>query len=289
MLWLKAGKLQVAFKRHTTAGSARAGWAIKRFAHEHWRAGSVVEYPPKGLYETSLFFVLAGHARVGAAGLEAPVRVGPSSLILAQRGTDFRVDEIEEPALELFAMQFAGRKLLGLARNVAPRGARVVTTPEPDRVHWIFESLLEHLLRHDRVSMEHAEAWVQVLLLLMQQEAERVETGGGVAEEQFVRCRELIEREFTRLAGVAEAAQACGLHRDYLNRLFRRFGDVTVEEYLRRLRLDAASRLLLTSDRTLADISAEIGYADEFSFSKAFKRRFGHAPRHWRKSGGGLH
>ncbi len=287
MHWLKAGNLHVAFSRHTTAGSARAGWAIHRFAHEHWKAGSVVAYGPGGLMETSLFFILAGRARVSGPG--GVCVVGPSALVLARKGTDFRVDQIAGPALELFAMQVRGRRLQTLARQVAPAGSLVVNMSEPDRIHWIFESLLEHLMRHDPVTVDHADAWVQVLLLTMQQEREARHDRNGAADRQFQRCRALIERDFSELAGVADAATRCGLHRDYLNRLFKRFADVTVEEYLRRLRLDAASRLLLTSNRTLADIGEEVGYADEFSFSKAFKRRFGRAPRHWRQSGGGLH
>ena len=49
-------------------------------------------------------------------------------------------------------------------------------------------------------------------------------------------------------------------------------------EFLTELRLELARRKLKTTDLGLADIAAEAGYQSESSFSRAFKRRFGHPP-----------
>jgi AraC-like DNA-binding protein len=52
--------------------------------------------------------------------------------------------------------------------------------------------------------------------------------------------------------------------------------------YLTDWRLDLASGLLRTTGLTMTQIAAKVGYGSEDSFSRAFKRRFGTAPAHWR-------
>lgn len=71
----------------------------------------------------------------------------------------------------------------------------------------------------------------------------------------------------------------------------RRFHDLFVEafgaaphRYLTRLRLDAALALLDRPDRTLADIAADTGFADQSAFTRRFTQRFGQPPGHWRRA-----
>lgn len=67
-----------------------------------------------------------------------------------------------------------------------------------------------------------------------------------------------------------------------LSRLFRRAEGVSVQEYVRNIRLDIACDLLAHSDLSVAQIAPRVGFARQGSFSKAFKARFGVAPRAYR-------
>ena len=55
-------------------------------------------------------------------------------------------------------------------------------------------------------------------------------------------------------------------------------------EYLTQIRMQRAARLLQQSDRTVEQISMEVGYESPFSFSRSFKKIFGMAPREFRKT-----
>jgi AraC-like DNA-binding protein len=57
--------------------------------------------------------------------------------------------------------------------------------------------------------------------------------------------------------------------------------------YVTRCRLARAARQLGTSGAGLAEIARVAGYESEFSFSRAFKRTFGVAPRAYRQQDDG--
>lgn len=47
--------------------------------------------------------------------------------------------------------------------------------------------------------------------------------------------------------------------------------------------MEKAKQLLLNSDYTIRQITDMVGYTDEFTFSKAFKRYTGLSPKYYRK------
>ncbi len=62
-------------------------------------------------------------------------------------------------------------------------------------------------------------------------------------------------------------------------------GDLTLREYIRKRRLFfAASELVNSMDRAIADISLEFGYSDQTAFARAIKRKFGKTPAEIRKN-----
>lgn len=67
-----------------------------------------------------------------------------------------------------------------------------------------------------------------------------------------------------------------------LSRPFRRTEGVSIQRYVRNIRMDIACDLLAHSDLSAAQIAPRVGFARQGSFSKAFKARFGVAPRAYR-------
>jgi AraC-like DNA-binding protein/ABC-type sugar transport system substrate-binding protein len=69
---------------------------------------------------------------------------------------------------------------------------------------------------------------------------------------------------------------------DRLTRTFREVMGVTPRTYLSRLRVHHAMRLLLTTDLSLTEIGARVGWHDPAQFSSSFKRVVGRSPRAFR-------
>lgn len=80
---------------------------------------------------------------------------------------------------------------------------------------------------------------------------------------------------------IGELAESLGLNRIYFCRIFKAQTGLSPQEYLVCLRLEKASRLLLSGELTQKEIAAHVGYTDVYSFSRMFKRRYGMAPGLW--------
>ncbi len=83
---------------------------------------------------------------------------------------------------------------------------------------------------------------------------------------------------------VERAATIAGMSRSVFADRFRANTGMTPMQYVTHFRLLHAKELLLSSQASLAEIAADIGYQSEFSFAKAFKKQFGSPPGQFRKS-----
>jgi AraC family transcriptional regulator len=70
----------------------------------------------------------------------------------------------------------------------------------------------------------------------------------------------------------------------HLLRVFRQAIGVTPHQYLMRMRLMHALRLLRDTRLPVIDVAYETGWADLSNFNKAFRREFGCSPRRLRQA-----
>ncbi len=81
---------------------------------------------------------------------------------------------------------------------------------------------------------------------------------------------------------VDELAARAGVSRSVLARKFQDIVGIPPIGYLAQWRLSLAADLLRDTDRTLASVSREVGYASPFSLSTAFKKAYGVSPQAYR-------
>ncbi|MEU4427351.1 AraC family transcriptional regulator [Actinoplanes sp. NPDC024001] len=146
--------------------------------------------------------------------------------------------------------------------------AAELTEPGPGAealVPALLDTMLVYLLRTS-LTGEHPTGWAAAL-------ADPV-TGAALRA---------IHREPGRPWTVAALAAEGGLSRAPFA---RRFADLLGQppmSYLTWWRLTVAAGLLRRTDTTLGAIAGQVGYASEFAFAAAFKRRFGVAPGRYRR------
>lgn len=83
------------------------------------------------------------------------------------------------------------------------------------------------------------------------------------------------------------AAAQAGLSPFHFLRLFARVVGVTPHQYLVRLRLRHAARLLADDSRSITDVALDVGFADLSNFVRTFHRAAGVSPGHFRRAARG--
>lgn len=101
--------------------------------------------------------------------------------------------------------------------------------------------------------------------------------------EKLTEVTAFLGRNYGGELSAAAIARAVRLHPKYLLTLFRRSCGMTLWEYVTRLRLAHAQRLLLTTDRTVLDIAMEAGFGSASAFYQAFRRHERRSPSRFRE------
>jgi len=112
--------------------------------------------------------------------------------------------------------------------------------------------------------------------------SQRSATGGSIRNFYINESMRFIERHYQQDINVADIAASCGIDRSYLSKIFFRRFDITPHEFLLRYRVNKSCELLKVTDLSIGEISAMVGYPNQFSFSRIFKNVLGKSPREWR-------
>jgi len=94
--------------------------------------------------------------------------------------------------------------------------------------------------------------------------------------------RDLLHEEPARVGRLNVLAERVGVHPVHLTRAFRQFYRCTPGEYLRQRRIDRACVELADTDRSIAEIAFDAGFASPSHFATAFRRSTGMAPSAYR-------
>jgi AraC-like DNA-binding protein len=113
----------------------------------------------------------------------------------------------------------------------------------------------------------------------------------GLSRPERSRSRRLVQQaehyltaHHTEPVNIEGLARKFGVAYSHFRRLFRAQTGFPPWQYVLRLRLDRARRLMAASDAKLEEIARRVGFASAFHLSLAFKRTYGESPSHWRRS-----
>jgi AraC-like DNA-binding protein len=245
-------------------------------------------------------FMLSGHGRVVSEGAEEQVwRDGQSFFALAP---DYPVAYHVRPQKQWQIVSFVVEReaLADLAKdNDLPSMARasLAGRSEPfshlrplgrQRAALIARELLQPIYVGGLEALHREAKALELLTHQLEMLGGLMPRSGQLSLREQMRVREARERLTADLRDpprLRELADAVGLTPRKLNHGFRDLYGVTVFEYLRDARLDAAHDMLLQEGTALPlkQLAWRVGYSQATNFITAYRRRFGVSPGHRRK------
>ncbi|GAA4671479.1 helix-turn-helix transcriptional regulator [Streptomyces chumphonensis] len=100
---------------------------------------------------------------------------------------------------------------------------------------------------------------------------------------RMLRARDTMDRAYAEPLDVPALARVAHVSPAHFTRTFRATFGETPHRYLQRRRVERAMSLLRETDRSVTDISYEVGFGSPGTFSRTFRDIVGRSPRQYRK------
>ncbi len=104
-----------------------------------------------------------------------------------------------------------------------------------------------------------------------------------ISDASTMRAIRHMMANYARISGIEEVARVAGMTSATLRQRFLHYVKRHPKEYLIDIRMQEALHLLKSTDSTLEEIAARIGYSCAMSFYSAFKRIYGKTPGDYRQ------
>ena len=101
--------------------------------------------------------------------------------------------------------------------------------------------------------------------------------------EHIAEAIEFAEKNLSKRPAIGELASIAGMSIYQLDRRMRRVFGLTTGQWLLKIRISHASRVLIETDKPVSEVALDAGYADQSSFTRQFRRSTGLSPSAYRK------
>lgn len=95
-----------------------------------------------------------------------------------------------------------------------------------------------------------------------------------------------IQKNYMNDIDMGSLASDMGFSSAYLTKLFKKYAGKTPVKLLTEIRIHHAKKLLLETDQSIQEVGINVGYPDQFHFSKTFRKIVGMNPSAFRSSNG---
>lgn len=95
---------------------------------------------------------------------------------------------------------------------------------------------------------------------------------------------QLMEKNVKNSIRIEDISKRLMLSEEHFIRIFKEEMRMTPQQYFKRLKVEGASAMLMSSSKTIGEISDIFGFENQFHFSRVFKKCTGLSPLEYRKS-----
>ena len=111
----------------------------------------------------------------------------------------------------------------------------------------------------------------------------RNDTESGAVESITGYLKDYAEKHYVEPIALTALAEELHYSLTHVSLTFKRDMQMSFREYVQRLRMEQACRLLRVTEKSVAEIAALVGYTDPAFFYKTFRKALGVTPKTYRK------
>lgn len=250
---------------------------VASYVHEKVVPYAIIAEATRGSYELECagarFVTRPGEAWVTAPGM--PLRITHNADLKTGAPTRFRYLHFVFTLHEWLDVTLLFRMPMKLVRQQCVQIGRII-----DEIHGSEKPEAHRDLGWQSRRQELA---FRVLRILC--EAAKPAPDAHLLLARTQRLKPLVKYLHDNLAAFVTAsdmAKVCHMSLSGFHRYFRKYTDASPLNYLKRVRLNEAARLLLSTDMTIAEVSNRTGFSNQFHFSREFKREYRQSPSVYR-------
>lgn len=205
------------------------------------------------------------------------------------------------PDCSYLSVTFHPRLLYGYRSSVMQEKYmnHILKSPALASIHFTGEKkwqrkALRQIKKIQSLDREHPDAWelqVEIALLKIWQKvyehAKITDTGyeeNGRDTERIRTIMEYIQKHYGEKITLEDLAEQIHLCKSESCRLFKRYMNMSMFDYLLDYRVDKSLELLRQSSLDVTQIAGQVGFANPGYYSRIFKRKIGCTPLEYRKS-----
>ena len=238
---------------------------------------------PKGRIDYQLLYIVSGKAHFYFNGIERIVQAGRMVLIPPRVEQKYEYFGEEKP--EVYWVHFTGRDVKNILRKYEiPMDDPIFYSGASSVYSYIFKEMINEL-QTCRTGYEELLAMYlqQIFLLVQRTRQERKPTVTTYIQEEMEYARRYFNEHYNEPISIQEYAESRNMSVCYFQRNFKQLVNHTPMQYLLTIRVNNAASLLETTDYSMAEIAAIVGYEDPLYFSRVFRKIKGMSPTEYRK------
>ena len=237
---------------------------------------------PKGRLDYQLLYIVSGKGHFYFKGEDRVVHAG--RMVLIQPRQEQRYEYFGEDKPEVYWVHFTGSDVKNILRSYnIPMDDPIFYSGASSTYSYLFKEMI-HELQNCKTGYEDLLAMYlrQIFLLVQRTRQEERPTVSTYIQEEMEFARRYFNEHYNEPISIQEYAESRNMSVCYFQRNFKQIVKHTPMQYLLTIRVNNAASLLETTDYSMAEIAAIVGYEDPLYFSRLFRKIKGVSPRDYR-------
>ena len=240
-------------------------------------------WAPRGRVDWQLLFVASGKTHFYIGGKDQIVTVG--HMVLFQPKEEQHYEYFGEDKPEVYWVHFTGSAVKEILRSYdIPLDEHVFFAGTPAAYTELFKNMIEEFQTCKVGYKEMLEMNLRQLFLMIQRtRLEKPPLVTTAVQQEMDFARQYFHDHYNEPINIEEYAQSRHTSISLFMRNFKKVYGVSPKQYLLNIRMNNAQNLLETTDYTVAEIAAIVGYDNSLNFSRIYHKQKGQAPSDYRK------